>query len=164
MRFYVIFIVLASFMLGSCGFKPLYGTYGEKAEVLQNVWIDRIRDEQGQALRNHLIDRFYSDGYPQAARYNLQITLSNFTRSLDVQKDDTTSRAQLIIRAKYQLIDRQTNRAVHEATIRSVNSYNILASQFTTTVTQEDAEDRALRDLADKLKTRITLFLTEEIE
>lgn len=164
MRSKILCLIMLCVLVSACGFKPLYAGFGQQSEVLDTVWIDRISGLRGQTFRNHLIDRFYHSGYPDAARYNLRIRLESFNRNLDLEKDDTASRAQLIIRASYDLIDRRNNKIVHNAVVRSVNSYNILDSQFTTIVTREDAEDRALRDLADKIQTRITLFLTEEVD
>ncbi len=149
-------------MISACGFKPLHGVDGTRALALNEVWIDEINGEMGQTLRNHLIDDFYTDGYPDTARYVLRVSIRQFTRNLDVRKNDTATRAQVILRAQYQLKDRfEEEKVVHEGTLRSVNSYNILDSQFTTLVTREDAIKRGLKDLSNQIQNRITLAVAK---
>lgn len=157
-----LFITMITLLSAGCGFQPLHGVHGERADLLQKVWIRELSGERGQDLRNKLIDRFYNEGYPETARYNLTIDIDSFSRNLDIKKDDTATRAQLILRANYRLIDRMDNdRVIHSATVRSVNSYNILDSQFTTQVTREDAEKRSIVGLADQIERRLILFLSQ---
>lgn len=156
-------ILLLSMLLflSGCGFQPLYGTNSTAEAVLDNIWIDTIANANGVALRNELIDRFYHNGYPQNPSYVLSVTLVEKYRDLDIQEDDTTTRAQLIMRATYQLKDRETGRLLFSETARSVNSYNILASQFTTTVTAQEARNRGTRDLGDKIQNRLAIYLSQ---
>ncbi len=148
-------------MISACGFQPLYGQKSTAASVLNDIWIDPIQDRDGVALRNELIDRFYIDGYPKNPRYVLAITLQDSVRDLDIREDDTTTRAQLIQRAGYTLKNRTTGQIIFKENLRSVNSYNILASQFTTTVTAAEARERGVRDLADKIQNRLAIYLSQ---
>ena len=147
--------------LASCGFQPLYGSNSTAEAVLDNIWIDTIANSNGIALRNELVDRFYHQGYPENPAYVLSVSINEKYRNLDIQQDDTTTRAQIVQRAHYQLKDRKTNKIIFEETVRAVNSYNILANQFTTTVTSDEAQKRGIRDLADKIQNRLAIYLSQ---
>jgi hypothetical protein len=155
------YVALCSALLASCGFRPLYAPiqYADGTSALDDVWIETIPNENGIILRNYLLDSFYSNGYPERARYNLKITLWESVRNADIQRNDTTTRVQLVVLANYTLQDRVTNQVIESKQIRSLVNYNILLSNYTTLVTHKDARDRGLRDIADKIQTRISMVL-----
>ena len=159
----VILIALAPWMISACGFRPLYAPteQADGRDLLDQVWIATIQGQNGVILRNYLLDGFYHHGYPQTARYELTVNLAEFVRDVDVQKNDTTTRAQYVMVATYQIKDRSTQQVIDTGQARSVAGYNILLSQYTTLVSQNDAKNRTLRDLADKLQTRTALVLSE---
>jgi LPS-assembly lipoprotein len=159
-----ILVIAASLGVAACGFRPLYAPiqYADGTSALDNVWIETIADENGMILRNYLLDSFYSDGYPETARYNLKITLHEFVRNADIQKNDTTTRAQLVMLANYTLQDRVTQQVLETQQVRSIVGYNILLSSYTTMVSRKDARDRGLRDIAEKIQTRVALILSDQ--
>jgi LPS-assembly lipoprotein len=152
-------------LLTACGFKPLY-QYNLDAAATKNfnsVWIDHVGGSSGYLLRNELIDRFYSQGMPQTARYLLRLDLREDFRNLDIAKDDTATRAQLVQRVRYTLIDRMANnKIIDQATLRSASSYNLLPSVYTTVVTEADARENALTNLAEQIETRVAYGLNRE--
>jgi hypothetical protein len=146
------------FLLGACGFRPLYGANGLNEESLNTIWIETITNAEGITLRNHLMDLFYLDGKPKQPLYTLSINLNQRSRQLGIKKDDTATRAQLIYTANYTLYDRETLEALHGGEAQVIASYNILDNQFTTTVSQEAATKNALQLLAEKMRTRLALY------
>lgn len=160
LRLLVLALTLA---VAACGFRPLYAPLklADGSSLLDQVWIDTISGSSGIILRNYLLDSFYRNGYPERARYMLHIDLSETIRDVDVQKNDTTTRAQYVIIASYTIKDRAANTVIDSGQFRSVSGYNILLSQYTTLVSQSDAKDRALKDLAEKIQMRTALVLTE---
>jgi LPS-assembly lipoprotein len=158
-------IALITLFLAACGFHPLYqntNTLAGGTSILDTVWIDIIPDANGVYLRNALIDRFYHNGMPADPKYQLHVTITEDSRNLAIKKNDTTSRAQLVIRASYTLKDRATDRILETAETRAVSSYNVLNSQYTTLVTQGEARNAALTELADKLTTRTAVLLEQK--
>lgn len=163
MRFYA--ALLSVFILTSCGFTPLYSntnTLADSTSILDQIWIDSIPDYEGLYLRNNLIDRFYNNGTPEAPPYILQIKLAIGGRELAIQKNDTTTRAQIVFRADYNLLNRQTREVIDSGNARAVGSYNILSSQYTTLVTEKAARDQALQELADKITLRMAVVLKQK--
>lgn len=156
-------LFIAASLVTGCGFRPLY----QKAEtdsgttvVLDKVSIASIDGTIGQQLRNELIDRFYHHGYPSNAPYILTINLRETTRDIVIQKDDVTSRAQIVVIAHYSLTEKETRQEISKGVVRSVGSYNILGSQYATVVTRDTARDLALKELADKMALRVAALLT----
>lgn len=149
-------------LLGACGFQPLYQqnhlATGESS-VLDQVWIKTIPGASGLALRNNLVDQFYKHGTPENPAYTLKINLYETSRSLAIQKNDTTTRAQLVLNADYQLINNKTGATIDSGRMRTVSSYNILTSQYTTIVTLDAGRRQGLEQLADKLTQRTVMML-----
>jgi LPS-assembly lipoprotein len=163
MRLFLLSAFLISLLVSGCGFQPLYSqtnTLAGNASVLDHVWIEQIPDADGLELRNALIDRFYHHGSPNDPRYILKVRLILSTRDLAIRKNDTTTRAQLVFRADYQLVDTETRQIIDSGNTRAIGSYNILSSQYTTLVTQNAARVQALQELADKLTLRLGIVLT----
>lgn len=158
-----VLILAVALVVTACGFRPLYAPLkqADGSSLFDQVWIDTIPGSSGIILRNYLLDSFYRNGYPDSARYMLQITLNETVRDVDVQKNDTTTRAQYVIVAGYTIRDRAADAIIDSGQFRSVSGYNILLSQYTTLVSQNDARDRGLKDLAEKIQMRTALVLTE---
>lgn len=157
--------LIALILLSGCGFRPLYqntNTVNGGGTTLDIVEINDIPNAIGQAFKNALIDRFYHNGYPQSALYILKVSLEESGRDIIIQKNDTTTRSQLVLRATYELINKQTRQLVEKGSVRSVSSYNILPSQYTTLVTQNDAREKNTREAADKITLRIAVVLENQ--
>jgi LPS-assembly lipoprotein len=156
--------MICFFLITACGFRPLYqnvDTLSGGTTALDRIYVDRIANGPGVMLRNHLIDRFYNSGMPEDAPYVLQVTLFEDRRNLAISRQDTTTRSQLILRAQYKLLDRATRQTVDSGEARAVNSYNILSSQYTTLVTENEARELALQELADEITRRMAVVMQE---
>lgn len=159
-------IALALLLLPACGFTPLYGAGGltnhsEIPPILNQIQIGSIPDRDGQSLRNALIDQFYGGGTPTNPHYKLTIApLSQSTSDLDVTIDDEATRRQLRVSTVMTLtrIDDPTT-PILTRPLYSLVSYNVLQSQFTTRVTQQNARDNAITDLARQIEQAIVVAL-----
>ena len=162
MRFILALLMFTG--LTACGFNPMYGERGVsgQSEVragFNSIYIDNIPDFEGQYLRNALIDRFYSNGRPDRARYRLTINPIKETKTdLDITKSSDATRAQLRLNTSMSLIDRQTNKMLLERKLVSITSYNILKSQFTTRVSEQNTRQNALDELARQIEQQLALF------
>lgn len=153
-------ITLLCLGLAGCGFRPLYGA-GDGGlhanQALSQIAVASIEDRPGQMLRNLLIDRLTPGGYPDKPAFRLEVSLREEQVDFGIRKDATATRAQLNQFANFRLVDTATGQPVFSGQARSVNSYNILSSEFGTLVTEDSARDRGLRRLADDIVTRIAL-------
>jgi LPS-assembly lipoprotein len=157
-----VFALALCLLIAACGFQPLYrntNTLTGGSTSLQRVWIQTIPNESGVRLRNALVDRFYHNGSPQNPDYTLEVNLIEHQRGIVIERDDTTTRSQIVVSAQYTLRRKSDRTVIDTGTLRASSAYNILSSQYTTLVTMDQARVNALRDLADKMTLRLATIL-----
>lgn len=161
--------ITALLLLSACGFSPVYGTYNDSASkiktstFLSNIKIEPLPDRKGQYLRNALIDRFYKNGYPKNPKYQLSIgTLNEKKTAFDITIESEATRYQLKISTNLNLKDLKTNNIILKRNIYSVSSYNVLTSEFTTRVSEQNAREAILNDLARQIEQQIALYLNRQ--
>ncbi len=145
--------------LSGCGFRPLHGQGGAGAEAsLAMIQITRIADRNGQKLHNLLLDRLNPKGPPGRPAYILSVRLNEGLQNLAIRKDESATRANLTLTAHFTLARTGSDDTYSGAAV-SINSYNILQSDFATLSAENDARGRALRTLADEIRGRIAAAL-----
>lgn len=150
--------------LAACGFTPMYGSGKGASGVsatqgLDKVDIALIPDQSGVFLRNILIDNFYQDGYPTAPTHTLTIdNLKEGEYNLDITRASEATRKQIRLTASMVLTDRATGTQVVARQLTAITSYNVLGSQFTTRVSENDAREAALSDLARQIEAQTALY------
>ncbi len=160
-KFLFAFALLA---LAACGFTPMYGSGKGSSGVsatqgLDMVDIALIPDQSGVFLRNILIDNFYQDGYPNNPTHTLAIeSLKEQEYNLDITRASEATRKQIRLTTKMFLRDRTTGQTVLSRDLTAITSYNVLGSQFTTRVSENDAREAALADLARQIETQTALY------
>ncbi len=149
-------------ILGGCGFQPLYGQRdrGSVAAELAAVKISLIENRIGQQLHNFLLDRLNPKGKPATAIYDLTIELEESKEDLGIRKDATATRANLTLRAEYELRRAATEEILVEGSIRSVTSYNIVDSDFANLSAESDARERAVREISEAIKIRLGIYFS----
>jgi len=150
--------------LPGCGFQPLYGRSGSgqssTTDDLAVVRVVPLSDRIGQQFHNMLIDRLNPKGQSRRPDYDLYVELTKTIYKVAIRKDKTASRANMILRASFILRDQKTTQALLRGNLRSINSYNILDSQFPTYVSEADAVERGLRELSDDLRVRLAIYFS----
>lgn len=131
----------------------------QAAAGLNQVEIDIIPNASGVTLRNHLIDRFYAGGYPASPRYRLAVSpIGESIVNFDITVEDETTSRQVRLATRFALRDEQTGAVVLNRAINAYASYNVIGSQFTARVSEADARDAAIRDLARQIETQLALY------
>ncbi len=155
-------------MLTACGFTPVYSnksvsTNETVRDIMANTYIDIIPDRTGVALRNQLIDRFYTNGTPSNPDYILKISaIQNERDNLDITESADATRVQIRMQTNMQLLDARTKEVLTSQRILSISSYNVLASEFATRVSRQATQDNAIADLAKQIETRISLHFAAQ--
>lgn len=149
-------------ILGGCGFQPLYGQRdrGSVTAELAAIKIKLIEDRVGQQLHNFLLDRLNPRGKPATAIYDLIIELKESKENLAIRKDETATRANLTLRAEYELRRAATGEILVEGFIRSVTSYDLVDSDFATLSAEADARKRAVREISEDIKIRLGIYFS----
>ncbi|NKB20337.1 MAG: hypothetical protein GKS01_07560 [Alphaproteobacteria bacterium] len=158
-----VFIVLASALclaLTACGFSPLYSQAGgANAKALASVSIGQINDRSGQKLRNFLLERMAPRASDRKSDYTLKIELNESKSNINIRKDESATRANLSITAKFVLTHVAGGKRTFTGSVLSTNSYNVLDSDFATLSAENDARNRALRSLAEEIRLRVATAL-----
>lgn len=156
---------LAILSLAGCGYRPLYGSSPENTQVsseLAKVRIGLIANRAGHRLRNHLLDRMNPGGEPSAPSYALSVNLDETRVDLGVRRDETRTRANLILTATFQLRDTANSRILFKATARRVASFNIRDAEFATISAESAARRRTVEGLSDEITRRVAIFLNRK--
>lgn len=165
----LLLVFAAVLPLSGCGFAPMYGDHaapagaanGASAATLSNIVISNIPDRSGVYLRNALIDRFYTNGYPVNPAFTLSVEpVKEVQRDLDLTKSSEATRNQLTLSTTLKLYDAEDpTKPVLVRPLSSINSYNVLESEFATRVTEDSARLSGLNDLARQIELNIVLYL-----
>ncbi len=156
-------LTLSLLTLAACGFHPVYGVNKHTAtgveEHLAQVSIGNIPDREGVYLRNALIDLFYRSGRPGNVEYSLAVEpIAESTRDLDITVDADATRGQLRLSTQINLVENKTGKTLIQKNLQALASYNILASEFTNRVSEQNTRQNALDDLARQIENALTLY------
>jgi LPS-assembly lipoprotein len=165
--FLALLAMVACLAITGCGFTPLYAKAehqdAQVAAGFDQVGIGNIPDQKGQYLRNALIDRFYQNGRPDMPRYHLELTpIAESQTDLDITRSATTTRTQLRLTTTMTLTDTKTGKVLLTRDLFSVNSYNILETQYNTNVSQEYVRENLLDDLARQIEAQLALYFKRQ--
>jgi LPS-assembly lipoprotein len=159
-----ILFLICFLTLTNCGFKPLYGgeKHAHQISAFNSIYIENIPNSSGVFLKNKLIDSFYTDGRPLNPRYILSVEKLRERRSaLDITKSADATRAQLKLETEITLKDKESGRVLLQRDLISITSYNILQSQFTTHVSEENARKNALTVMSQQIRTALSLYFNQ---
>jgi len=158
-------LVCMLFFIAGCGFMPLYGKHGPHTtdnsiqRSFDDIYISNIPDREGQYLRNALIDRLYKAGHPMTPVYTLQIDRINQSiTDLGVTKGADATRAQLRLSTTMRLLDQASGKTLLQRDLTATTSYNVLQSQFTTRVSEDNARQNGLDELSRQIEARLALY------
>jgi LPS-assembly lipoprotein len=152
--------------LASCGFHPIYGNSNNTAinSQLGAIHIATIEDRVGHKLHNQLLDRINPRGRALNPLYTLTIKAQVIRSEIGLRINEETTRARLSLSVKFFLSERNSGNVILEGSVRSVNSYNIPASEFALIAAEDNATDRATREISDEIRTRLGLFFAKRID
>lgn len=160
---FLVLVPCTLLLITACGFHPVYGVNKHTSlgaeDRLERIEIAVIPDREGQALRNLLIDRFYRHGYPDRPQYHLIVEpISENLIDLDITKTADATRGQLQLATRFRLLGTRDGQVLLSRDLRAITSYNILAGEFATRVSEQNARENALKDLARQIESQITLY------
>lgn len=154
--------LVSALILAGCGFQPIHGERSAASSpALAAIDIGLIPDRSGQMLRNELLQKMHPRGGISPAQFSLSVTLSESLQDLAIRKDEVATRANLIMIATFAVTARGDGKPAFTGSARSVNSYNILTSDFATLSAREDARRRAVGQLASSITQRLSVWLVQ---
>lgn len=147
--------------VAGCGFHPIYGEAAQEREYpeLAGIVVLPIRDRYGQQLELALREAFNPEGLRVKPRYRLTVRPAVARTDLGLQRDASSTRAQINVTANIVLADAQTGKVIYSSFTQSTTDFNILEDGYATEVNEQDARRRTVRDLTQEIRTRLALFL-----
>jgi hypothetical protein len=79
-----------------------------------------------------------------------------------VQLNSDITRYDLILAAFYELRDKADDKILYRSAARRVSSYNVRQAPFATLTSEQNAEDRAARELSTYIRTQLALFFASK--
>lgn len=154
--------------LGGCGFEPMYaeraGTPpagqpeagGVQSDML-GTRVATIPDRVGQIVRNQLVDRLNPQGEPAQPLYYLVVRLNEQRDAVLTRSDEFSTATNLRLIADFDVRDPQGN-ILTTGYSRTITRYNTLESQYATIAAEQGARERAARELAADIRTKLVVF------
>ena len=161
---------LGTLLLSACGFRPMYGdpaaagnAGGATSAKLAEVQVDVIADRLGQELNNMLRDRINPAGQPDKPKYHLAVTLAQSNTTI-ASGNANTRHQDMTVTATYWLKQADngdtTTYLLSNINSRVTVSYDTLDDPYNDIVTAQDAEHRAIEQLADMITTRVSAYFS----
>jgi LPS-assembly lipoprotein len=153
--------------LPACGLRPLYGggdgtaapgaPPGGVAADLAAIKIATIAERGGQVLRNALLDHLTPEGEPLQPLYQLVVTRAESEQSPLRRLDEVAILQILRVSATWSLRD-TAGATLVSGVSRAVARFDLTRSQPATEVARDNARERAARDLAEDIRTKLALY------
>lgn len=161
--------IVALLALTACGFRPLYGTSSipeGAANAFAAVRIEPIRptndsDRIGYLVSNALDEALHKPGLEAEARHVLKVSLADERRGLAIQDDASITRYNYRLSADWLLAAIGADTALATGHAETTASYNVVDSEYATLVARKDAEERAAREIAEQIKLKIAVALSQ---
>ena len=167
-------LVLMFFLVGSCGFSPLYaqkesgqgffgGTYDTSiSDEMAKVKIEPIGDRFGQLLRNKLLDLLTPLGVPSKPKYRLYVELkSRNVYEQALREDITATREMIVFKVDYYL--KEGNKQLFKNNSVAYVSYDILKNPYSTTIAEQKAEKNAAQIIANDISLGVGAYFHSRI-
>jgi LPS-assembly lipoprotein len=158
-------------LLGSCGFRPVYGSSsggaaGPAQAGLAAVSVALIPERSGQLLRQALQERLERGGAGVAHRYDLVVSFGLGAEGIAIAPDSSSSRTRLIGTASWRLVSQDTQRStLISGTARDVDGYNILDQQyFAADLENEVVQKRVVEALADQIALQLAAWFNKQAQ
>ena len=145
--------ILAGMLLTGCGFTPVYRQDSSNSvrQNLDQIEVAQIGGHRGLQLRNRLNEKISSKGVVDVPRFRLSVVLESSTEAVLIQLDNTATRQNLRMKASFTLTDLSSRATVFKGNCVSVGSYNVVDTEFATISAEDNAVERAVREIGEEI-------------
>ena len=153
-------VLLAGSLVAACGFTPIYRQDESTSlrEYLSLIEVAPIGGQSGLQLRNRLTEKISPRGVVDVPQFRLSVKLESSTDALLIQLDNTATRQNLKMNASFTLIDLSTGETVFQGQTISVGSYNVVDSEFATISAEDNATERAAREIGEEIFDLLVVY------
>ncbi len=153
-------------LLAGCGFRPMLkqvddtGVQSDLAAVEVKTSTDRL----AFLVRDNLMDQLNPSGAEVPTRYLLEVNVQRQSSSLAIQLDNTATRFNLTLTARFSLVDAATHKVLYKSIVRRVASYNAIQDPYAELIAQQAAEKSAAREVGSDIQTQLAIHFVREAE
>jgi LPS-assembly lipoprotein len=153
------FVLALCGALAGCNLRPLLKDTEDVAvrEELAAIELVGLGGRLGQLVRNALLDELNPTALQVPPRYRLAVRLGRSNSALAIQLDNTITRYNLTLVARFQLLDRTDNTELYRSTVRRIASYNVRRAPYATLAAELDAERRAAREISNEIRSLLAV-------
>jgi LPS-assembly lipoprotein len=113
-------------------------------------------------MRNYLIDQLHPAGAATDYKYRLNVSIREADINLGIQQNTTSTRGQVRLTVDYYLVDEASGQTLLKETLRTSVGYDILLNQFSSVLSEEDAREQGLQQLAGDLTEHLALYFSTQ--
>lgn len=159
--FAALLLPVVALALAGCGFRPLYATSSGVAPILSAVEVEDTGEDRasylvGVALRDQL-----GTWQGEDPAYVLQTRASVSRGRTALTVDQVARRIVLSLNVTYALYDRDSGARVTQGSASGIASFDVPAEPYAAIRAEQDATERAARDVAGKVTTSLARYLTQ---
>lgn len=161
-----VFILSWLLFITGCGFTPLYTSGAGSASpqvsaALQTISVAQIPDRSGQRLRWLLLESLSQANDVKNPAYVLAVSLEERRSYLGIRPDATSSYGKVAITARYTLTRAGESKPIFTDKTRSLIGYDVVDSEYASLKAEEDAREKTLRQLAQRITYRLARYLEQ---
>lgn len=159
-------LLVAAPALAACsngGFRPLYSTTPSGVglqERMAQLEVAPIPGRVGQRIRNELIFDSSGGGDLAPPVYRLEVSINESVLTTLVKIDGDSLGQIYTVQATFKLINIKDKRVLLTGTSNGRAGFERFQSIYSNVRGRDDAENRAARTVADDLKTRVAIYLS----
>jgi len=157
-------------VLGSCGFKPMYGQFSDGEtdlrDVMANIHVANITEDGrpsriGQVIRNNLLDRLTPFGETKSADFILNITFFIEEHGYGIREDESVTLQNLKLVTAYQLEEVATSKVVLDSAARGLVTYDLAQADYSNMIARNAALKRLSEEVSNQMATRIGAYFSK---
>jgi len=147
---------LAAIALSGCGFTPLYATPGV-TPALSHIEVSAPHGRTNFLLGQSLDDALAHDREAPAT-YQLKVETAERTFPRGLTINNVAERYETHLRVTYQLIELSTGKTIKSDVVPVEVTYASTNQPYAGVAAQQDAEQRAAADAADRIRLELAVF------
>lgn len=150
-------LIAVSAGLSGCGFQPLYAQTGVTAD-LSKVDVVAPEGRAGFLVREHL-DGALARDHDAPAVYRMDLVVRETRVPRGVRVDNVATRYEYTLIASYVLTALPSGKVAKRGTVRAELTYDSADQPYQAIAAQQDAEDRAAEEAAEKIQLELAAWL-----
>lgn len=159
-------VAMMALFLSACQVAPLYGeraTSPLTGGPATSIAVEEVNDRVSQEVRNELIFLLNGGvGQPPSPRYRLELFVArNLAGILRDPLDGEPTAQNLTLTAQYRLVENATDRDVAVRSQQVTATYDTSNQAFAALRALRDAENRAARELAERIRADLAILLNQ---